>query len=73
MKVSYIVTAAKGEDGRQTVEPWLVAETGDSPPVPDWKFYAERLAKAMGRITEVYGWSEKDLLLGSRQQTFDFF
>ena len=73
MKVSYIVTAAKGEDGRQTVEPWLVAETGDPPPVPDWKFYAERLAKAMGRITEVYGWSEKDLLLGSRQQTFDFF
>ena len=73
MKVSYIVTAAKGEDGRQTVEPWLVAETGDPPPVPDWNFYAERLAKAMGRITEVYGWSEKDLLTGSRQQTFDFF
>ncbi len=73
MKVSYIVTAAKGEDGRQTVEPWLVAETGDDPPVPDWLFYAERLARAMGRITEVYGWNEKDLLAGSRQQTFDFF
>ncbi len=73
MKVSYIVTAAKGEDGRQTVEPWLVTETGDSPPVPDWLFYAERLARAMGRITEVYGWTKKDLLLGSRQQTFDFF
>ena len=73
MKVSYIVTAAKGVDGRQTVEPWLVAETGDAPPVPDWSFYAERLARAMGRITEVYGWSKKDLLLGSRQQTFDFF
>jgi DNA polymerase I len=73
MKVSYIVTAAKGEGGRQTVEPWLVAETGDDPPVPDWLFYAERLARAMGRITEVYGWSDKDLLAGSRQQTFDFF
>ena len=73
MKVSYIVTAAKGDDGRQTVEPWLAAETGDAPPIPDWSFYAERLARAMGRITEVYGWSEKDLLLGSRQQTFDFF
>ena len=73
MKVSYIVTAAKGEDGRQTVEPWLVAETGDPPPVPDWSFYAERLARAMGRITEVYGWKKEDLLLGSRQQTFDFF
>ena len=70
MKVSYIVTDAKKG---QTVEPWLVAETGDAPPVPDWSFYAERLARAMGRITEVYGWSSKDLLLGSRQQTFDFF
>ena len=70
MKVSYIVTDTK--DG-QTVEPWLVAETGDEPPIPDWLFYAERLARAMGRITEVYGWSSKDLLLGSRQQTFDFF
>ena len=73
MKVSYIVTAAKDENGRQAVEPWLVAETGDAPPIPDWSFYAERLARAMGRITEVYGWSDKDLLLGSRQQTFDFF
>ena len=74
MKVSYIVTAAKDENGRQAVEPWLVAETGDAPPVPDWNFYAERLAKAMGRITEVYGWSEKDLLLGSRPSKLsDFF
>ena len=71
MKVSYIVTDAKKRP--LTVEPWLVAETGDAPPVPDWSFYAERLARAMGRITEVYGWSDKDLLLGSRQQTFNFF
>ena len=70
MKVSYIVTDAKKG---QTVEPWLVSETGDEPPIPDWLFYAERLARAMGRITEVYGWTAKDLLLGSRQQTFDFF
>ena len=71
MKVSYIVTDAQKRP--LTVEPWLVAETGDAPPVPDWLFYAERLARAMGRITEVYGWSDKDLLAGSRQQTFDFF
>ncbi len=71
MKVSYIVTDTK--DG-QTVEPWLVAETGDEPPIPDWMFYAERLARAMGRITEVYGWSSKDLLLGSRPSKLsDFF
>ena len=71
MKVSYIVTDAQKRP--LTVEPWLVTETGDSPPEPDWLFYAERLARAMGRITEVYGWSDKDLLAGSRQQTFNFF
>ena len=70
MKVSYIVTDAKNG---QTVEPWLVAETDDPPPTPDWAFYAERLARAMGRITEVYGWSKEDLLKGSRQSTLFSF
>ena len=71
MKVSYVVTDARNRP--LTVEPWLVAETGDLPPEPDWLFYAERLARAMGRITEAYNWNADDLLKGSRQQTFDFF
>ncbi|GIS43580.1 MAG: hypothetical protein Ct9H90mP16_06500 [Candidatus Poseidoniales archaeon] len=71
MKVSYIVTDSRRRP--LTVEPWLVAETGDSPPEPDWMFYAERLARAMGRITETYGWSADDLLKGSRQQTLFSF
>ena len=71
IKVSYIVTNAR--ERPMTVEPWLVGETSDPPPEPDFLFYAERLARAMGRFTEVYGWTDKDLLAGSRQQTFDFF
>ena len=71
MKVSYIVTESRKRP--LTVEPWLVAETGDAPPEPDWNFYAERLARAMGRITETYGWSADDLLKGSRQQTLFSF
>ena len=71
MKVDYIVTDAKKRP--LTVEPWLVAETGDVPPVPDWEFYAERVARAMGRITEAFGWSDKELLAGNRQSTLFSF
>ncbi len=71
MKVDYIVIDAKKRP--LTVEPWLVAETGDEPPIPDWEFYAERLARAMGRITEAFGWNEDDLLKGNRQSTLFSF
>lgn len=73
MKVAYVVTDAKHRDPQGRVEPWLVAETGDEPPVPDWNYYAERLARAMGRITEAYGWAADDLLKGSRQSTLFSF
>ena len=36
---------------------------------PDYKYYAGRLAQMASRITEVYGWSEDDLLRGSQQTT----
>jgi DNA polymerase I len=71
MKVSYIVTDARKRP--LTVEPWLVTETGDDPPVPDWIFYAERVARAMGRITEAFGWNADDLLKGNRQATLFSF
>ena len=71
MKVSYIVTDARKRP--LTVEPWLVTETGDDPPVPDWSFYAERVARAMGRITEAFGWNADDLLKGNRQATLFSF
>jgi len=71
MKVGYIVTDAKSSP--MTVEPWLVDEIGEKAPIYDPDYYARRLAKSLGRITEAFGWSETELLSGSRQQSiFDF-
>jgi len=71
MKVGYVVTDSKNSP--MTVEPWLVDEIGEAPPVYDPTYYAGRLAKSLGRITEAFGWKEKELLSGSRQQSiFDF-
>ncbi|MDP7003910.1 MAG: DNA polymerase domain-containing protein [Candidatus Thalassarchaeaceae archaeon] len=71
MKVGYIVTDAKSSP--MTVEPWLVDEIGEQAPKYDPDYYARRLAKSLGRITEAFGWSENELLSGSRQQSiFDF-
>ncbi|MED5159015.1 MAG: family B DNA polymerase [Candidatus Thermoplasmatota archaeon] len=71
MKVGYIVTDAKTSP--MTVEPWLVDEIGEKAPMYDPDYYARRLAKSLGRITEALGWSETELLSGSRQQSiFDF-
>ncbi len=65
MKVSWIVTDAKSTPMK--VEPWIsgvgfVAR-------PDYKYYAERLSKMASMVTEVFGWGEKDLMLGSQQAT----
>ena len=74
MKVGWIVTPPKEEDkGKLGVQAWLVDEIGGEPPEYDDKYYAERLAKSLGRITEAFGWSEQELLRGTRQSTlFDF-
>ena len=37
--------------------------------VPDYRYYAERIAQMASRITEIYGWKEEDLLAGSQQTT----
>jgi DNA polymerase I len=65
MKVSWIVTDSKSAP--QTVEPYIsgVEFTGK----PDYKYYAERLSQTASRITEVFGWEEKDLLMGNQQAT----
>ena len=71
MKVGYIVINAKSSP--MIVEPWLVDEIDEDPPKYDPDYYARRLAKSLGRITEAFGWSEAELLSGSRQQSiFDF-
>jgi DNA polymerase elongation subunit (family B) len=71
MKVGYIVINAKSSP--MAVEPWLVDEIDEDPPKYDPDYYARRLAKSLGRITEAFDWSEAELMSGSRQQSiFDF-
>jgi len=71
MKVGYVVTDANESPMR--VSAWLVDEIGDGPPEYDGEYYAGRLAKSLGRITEAFGWTEQELLRGTRQSSiFDF-
>ncbi len=67
MKVSYIVT--NGKKTPQVVEPVLME--GDVPAAPDWDYYAERMARALARITEVFGYDKKFLMDGIYQQSID--
>jgi DNA polymerase I len=67
MKVSYIVT--NGKKTPQVVEPILVE--GDEPADPDWDYYAERMARALARITEVFGFDKRFLMDGIFQKSID--
>tara|TARA_E500000081_G_C5855675_1_gene228376 strand:+ start:65 stop:532 length:468 start_codon:yes stop_codon:yes gene_type:complete len=69
MKVGYLVTDASNSP--MTVIDWHEDETGENQSDFDPEYYAKRIATAMGRITEVFGWNEKDLLQGSKQGTLD--
>jgi DNA polymerase I len=69
MKVSYIVT--NGSKSPVDVVPWWDEESDR--PSYDGDYYAERLATALGRITEAFGWSAKELMQGSRQSTLFSF
>ncbi len=65
MKVSWIVTDSKSTP--QKVEPYVSGV--EFTEKPDYKYYAERLSQTASRITEVFGWEEKDLLMGNQQAT----
>ena len=65
MKVSWVVTDSKSSP--QTVEPYISGVPFTAK--PDYKYYAERLSQTASRITEVFGWEEKDLLMGNQQAT----
>ena len=71
MKVSFLVTNANQRP--MQVAPWLDDKEGDGNPSYDGQFYAERLASALGRITEVFDWDAKDLLTGNKQTTLFSF
>ena len=65
MKVSWIVTNASRVP--QEVEPYIPGR--EAVIKPDLRYYAERLAHVTARVTEVFGWKENDLMLGSQQST----
>ena len=65
MKVSWIVTDSSTTP--QKVEPYISGVEFKAK--PDYKYYAERIAQTASRITEVFGWSEKDIMMGSQQAT----
>lgn len=63
MSVAWIVTNSRVSP--MTVEPFLSKERFVN--TPDWDYYAVRLAQALGRITEVFGWDEERLYTGTQQ------
>ena len=69
MKVGYLVT--DGASSPMSVVDWHEDETGEIQTDFDPEYYAKRIATAMGRITEVFGWNEKELLQGSQQSSLD--
>nr|AIF20242.1 DNA-directed DNA polymerase (DPA, polB1) [uncultured marine group II/III euryarchaeote KM3_88_H06] len=71
MKVGWLVT--NGKNSPMTVQAWLEGETGVEQTEYDPEFYAKRIATALGRITEAFGWSKDDLLKGNRQATLFSF
>ncbi len=71
MKVSFLVTDAKKRP--MEVAPWLDNEEEGATARYDGLFYAERLAAAVGRITEIFDWDAKDLMAGNRQRTLFSF
>lgn len=65
-KVSWIVTNSNVSPAE--VEPYI-----DGIPftkTPDWEYYAERLAATLGRVTEAFGWSEKQSSKNRRQSVY---
>ncbi len=65
MKVSWVVTNARKSP--MEVQPYVSGRSFDD--IPDWEYYARRLAQTLGYICEVFGWDEKSLLAGSQQAT----
>ena len=63
MKVSWIVVDARKSP--MHVEPWMSGRVFEFK--ADWEYYARRVAQTLAYVTEVYGWDEKALLMGTVQ------
>ncbi len=69
MKTPFVIT--NGSVQPQKAEP--VIEGVDFTARPDYRYYAERLAMALARITEPFGCDERSLLQGNSQRSLDLF
>jgi DNA polymerase I len=65
MKVAWVVTNAKKTP--QEIEPYAAGRPFPAQKVPDYAYYAERMAQTLARVTEVFGWDAERLLQGTRQ------
>ena len=65
MKVSWIVVDAKRSP--MEIHPYISGRSFGRP--PDWDYYARRIAQTLAYVTEIYGWDEKALYLGTQQAT----
>jgi DNA polymerase, archaea type len=63
MKVSWIVTNSRRSP--QEVTPYVEGRQFDA--TPDWRYYAERVAQTVSRVTEVWGLDDKSLMSGNTQ------
>jgi len=69
MKTPFVITNGSSQPLR--AEP--VIEGVEFTGRPDYKYYAERLAMGLARITEAFGCDERTLMQGNSQQTLDLF
>jgi DNA polymerase I len=65
MKVSWVVVDARRSP--MEVEPYISGRPFTR--IPDWDYYARRIAQTLSYVTEIYGWDEKALYLGTQQAT----
>ncbi|MCE5295638.1 MAG: DNA polymerase II [Euryarchaeota archaeon] len=63
MKVSWVVTNSRRSP--QEVAPYVEGRPFDS--TPDWRYYAERIAQTVSRVTEVWGLDDRSLMSGNTQ------
>jgi DNA polymerase I len=69
MKTPFVIT--NGSSQPLKAEP--VIEGVEFTARPDYKYYAERLAMALARVTEAFGCDERTLMQGNSQRTLDLF
>jgi DNA polymerase I len=66
MKVAWIVVDSRKSP--QDIEPIAAGRPWPQDRKPDYRYYAERLAQTLARVTEVFGCDETGLLGGKTQQ-----